>query len=54
MPGFRGVFAQPGMTVIANGFNLMHWDTTYQQVVTGVLILAAVAADSLFFRRQSS
>lgn len=42
------------LTVIANGFNLMHWDTTYQQVVTGVLILAAVAADSLFFRRQSS
>jgi ribose transport system permease protein len=42
------------ITVIANGFNLMHWDTTYQQVVTGALILAAVAADSLFFRRRAS
>jgi ribose transport system permease protein len=41
-------------TVIANGFNLLHWDTTYQQVVTGALILAAVAADSLFFRKRAS
>lgn len=42
------------ITVIANGFNLLHWDTTYQQVVTGALILAAVAADSLFFRKRTS
>jgi len=42
------------LTVIANGFNLLHWDTIYQQVVTGVLILAAVAADSLFFRKRAS
>jgi ribose transport system permease protein len=42
------------LTVIANGFNLLHWDTTFQQVVTGALILAAVAADSLFFRKRAS
>jgi ribose transport system permease protein len=42
------------LTVIANGFNLLHWDTTYQQVVTGALILTAVAADSLFFRKRAS
>jgi ribose transport system permease protein len=41
------------LTVIGNGFNLLHWDTTYQQVVTGVLILIAVAADGLFFRKPS-
>lgn len=39
------------LTVIANGFNLMGWDTTYQQVVTGGLILLAVAADSLLVQR---
>ncbi|MDQ4215607.1 ABC transporter permease [Microbacterium capsulatum] len=39
------------LTVIANGFNLMGWDTTYQQVVTGALILLAVAADSLLLQR---
>lgn len=39
------------LTVIANGFNLMGWDTTYQQVVTGALILIAVAADSLLVQR---
>jgi ribose transport system permease protein len=39
------------LTVIANGFNLMGWDTTYQQVVTGALILIAVAADSLLIHR---
>lgn len=41
------------LTVISNGFNLLHWDTTYQQVVTGVLILVAVAADGLFFRKTT-
>lgn len=40
------------LTVIGNGFNLLRWDTTYQQVVTGVLILAAVAADSWLSRRS--
>lgn len=39
------------LTVIGNGFNLLHWDTTYQQVVTGALILTAVAADGLFRKR---
>ena len=41
------------LTVISNGFNLLHWDTTYQQVVTGILILVAVAADGLFFRKST-
>lgn len=40
------------LTVIGNGFNLLHWDTTYQQVVTGALILAAVAADGVFRKRN--
>jgi ribose transport system permease protein len=40
------------LTVIGNGFNLLHWDTTYQQVVTGALILTAVAADGLFRKRN--
>lgn len=38
------------LTVIGNGFNLLHWDTTYQQVVTGVLIFVAVAADAWLSR----
>lgn len=38
------------LTVIGNGFNLLRWDTTYQQVVTGTLILLAVAADSWLSR----
>lgn len=40
------------LTVIGNGFNLLRWDTTYQQVVTGVLILVAVAADAWLSRRS--
>lgn len=40
------------LTVIGNGFNLLHWDTTYQQVVTGVLIFVAVAADAWLSRRS--
>lgn len=42
------------LTVIANGFNLLQWDTTYQQVVTGALILIAIAADSLLFKKRNS
>lgn len=41
------------LTVIGNGFNLLHWDTIFQQVVTGVLILLAVAVDGLFLRRRT-
>ncbi|MCW2132352.1 ABC transporter permease [Arthrobacter sp. VKM Ac-2550] len=48
---FAGVML---LTVIGNGFNLLHWDTTYQQVVTGVLILVAVAADGLFKKKYGS
>ena len=41
------------LTVIGNGFNLLHWDTIFQQVVTGVLILLAVAVDGLFLRKRT-
>lgn len=40
------------LTVIGNGFNLLRWDTTYQQVVTGILILLAVSADAWLSRRS--
>lgn len=40
------------LTVIGNGFNLLHWDTIYQQVVTGALILLAVAVDGIFLRKR--
>ncbi|MDR5701132.1 ABC transporter permease [Agromyces aerolatus] len=40
------------LTIIGNGFNLLRWDTTYQQVVTGALILVAVAADAWLSRRS--
>ena len=40
------------LTVIGNGFNLLRWDTTYQQVVTGALILIAVAADAWLSRKS--
>src|SRR6218665_3625468 len=39
------------LTVIGNGFNLLRWDTTYQQVVTGTLILLAVATDGWISRQ---
>jgi ribose transport system permease protein len=50
---WRAFVGVMNLTVISNGFNLLHWDTTYQQVVTGVLILVAVAADGLFFRKST-
>jgi len=47
---WRTVVGVAVLTVIGNGFNLLRWDTTYQQVVTGSLILLAVAADSWLSR----
>ena len=37
--------------MIGNGFNLLNINTTYQQIVEGVLILLAVATDQLARRR---
>ncbi|TDD85462.1 ABC transporter permease [Actinomadura darangshiensis] len=35
------------LTLISNGFNLLGWDSTYKQVIEGLLILAAVTLDRL-------
>ena len=48
---WRGVVGALLLTLIGNGFNLLGWDTTYQQVVQGVLILFAVALDRWLRRR---
>jgi ribose transport system permease protein len=42
---WRGVVGALLLTLISNGFNLLGWNTTYLQVVTGCLILFAVAVD---------
>jgi ribose transport system permease protein len=46
--GFLGVML---LAIIGNGFNLLDVSTTYQQMVYGLLILVAVAADQLLRRR---
>ncbi|MFD9123218.1 ABC transporter permease [Kitasatospora sp. NPDC059571] len=38
------------LTLIGNGFNLLGWNTTYEQVVQGLLVLAAVGADQALRR----
>jgi ribose transport system permease protein len=48
---WRGVVGAVLLTLIGNGFNLLGWDTTYQQVVQGCLILFAVTVDRLLRRR---
>lgn len=50
---WRGVIGALLLTLIGNGFNLLGWDTTYQQVVQGCLILLAIAVDRLL-RKQAS
>lgn len=40
------------LQLFSNGFNLLGWDTTYQQVLTGALILIAVSIDQLLRRRR--
>jgi ribose/xylose/arabinose/galactoside ABC-type transport system permease subunit len=40
------------LAVIGNGFDLLNVSTTWQQMVYGILILAAVAADQLLRRRS--
>jgi ribose transport system permease protein len=42
---WRGVVGALLLTLIGNGFNLLGWDTTYQLVVQGCLILFAVSID---------
>jgi ribose transport system permease protein len=48
---WRGVVGVAFLTLIGNGFNLLGWDTTYQQVVEGVLTLVAVGLDQAFRQR---
>lgn len=40
------------LQLFSNGFNLMGWDTTYQQVLTGALILIAVSVDQVLRRTR--
>jgi ribose transport system permease protein len=42
---WRAVVGALLLTLIGNGFNLLGWNTTYQQVVQGCLILFAVTVD---------
>ncbi|MCW3006219.1 MAG: inner-rane translocator [Solirubrobacterales bacterium] len=49
---WRGVLGVLTLAIIGNGFDLLNIDSTYQQLVQGVLILTAVAADQLLRRRQ--
>jgi ribose transport system permease protein len=48
---WRGVVGAFLLTLIGNGFNLLGWNTTYQQVLTGCLILFAVTTDRWLRKR---
>jgi len=48
---WRGVLGVLTLAIIGNGFDLLGIESTYQMLVQGVLILAAVAADQLLRRR---
>jgi ribose transport system permease protein len=48
---WRGVLGVLTLAIIGNGFDLLGVESTYQMLVQGVLILAAVAADQLLRRR---
>ncbi len=48
---WRGVLGVLLLALIGNGFDLLNVNTTYQQIVEGGLILAAVAADQLLRTR---
>lgn len=48
---WRGVLGVLTLAIIGNGFDLLSINTTYQQLVQGVLILLAVAVDQLVRRR---
>ncbi|MBX6766966.1 MAG: ABC transporter permease [Actinomadura rubrobrunea] len=49
---WRGVVGAFLLTLIGNGFNLLGWDTTYQQVLQGCLILFAVTMDRWLRKRS--
>jgi ribose transport system permease protein len=49
---WRGVVGALLLTLIGNGFNLLGWNTIYQQVTQGILILLAVALDRWLRRRS--
>lgn len=48
---WRGIVGALLLTLIGNGFNLLGWNTTYQQVVQGCLILLAVTVDRYLRKR---
>jgi ribose transport system permease protein len=50
---WRGVVGALILTLIGNGFNLLGWNTIYQQVVTGCLILLAVTVDHYLRKRAT-
>jgi ribose transport system permease protein len=50
---WRGMIGVLMLTLIGNGFNLLGWNTTYQQVVQGCLILIAVTVDRYLRRRNA-
>ncbi|GAA5045221.1 ribose transport system permease protein [Thermocatellispora tengchongensis] len=50
---WRGLIGVLLITLIGNGFNLLGWDTIYQQVVQGALILGAVSFDRLLRRSRA-
>ena len=50
---WRGVVGALLLTLIGNGFNLLGWNTTYEQLVTGFLILFAVGVDRWLRKRAA-
>jgi ribose transport system permease protein len=49
---WRGMAGVAILQLLSNGFNLLGWDTTYQQVLTGALILFAVSVDQVLRRSR--
>lgn len=49
---WRGVAGVAILQLLSNGFNLLGWDTTYQQLITGALILFAVSVDQVLRRSR--
>ena len=50
---WRGTLGILTFALIGNGLNLLGVDTTYQQTILGLLIIAAVAADRVFRRKSA-
>jgi len=48
---WRGIVGALLLTLIGNGFNLLGWNTTYQEIVQGCLILLAVTVDRYLRKR---